>query len=126
MIRVILVDDHQIVRHGLKITLESDDDIEVVGECADGKQALEIIPVLKPDVAVIDISMPVMDGVTATHQIIHFHPYTKVLILTMHRESRRIKEMADMGAVGFLTKDKELRQPSHHLCGDYDWYYVSM
>lgn len=104
MIRVVLVDDHTIVRHGLKMTLEIDRDISVVRECADGKDAIASALELHPDVMVMDIAMPVMDGVTATHQIVEMCPDVKILILSMHEELNRIKEITKIGASGFLAK----------------------
>ena len=104
MIRVVIADDHAIVRHGLKMMLETHDDIEVVCECSNGKEAVEAVAEHAPDVVVMDISMPVMDGVTATHQIVEYHPETKVLILSMHEEMSSIREISKIGASGFLAK----------------------
>jgi DNA-binding NarL/FixJ family response regulator len=104
-IRVIIVDDHRVIRDGLKMMLDSKNEFEVVGEGADGRDGLKLVRELRPDVALMDISMPNMDGITATHQITENYPQTKVLVLTMHQKSQYIKELVDVGASGFLTKN---------------------
>jgi len=104
VIRVLLVDDHRIVRKGLRVLLEASGEVSVVGECANGGDALQKVHELLPDVVLMDISMPGMDGATATRQITARHPDVKVLVLTMHNEPQRIKEMMDVGAAGYVVK----------------------
>ena len=104
MIRVLLVDDHRIVRKGLRVLLESSGEVSVVGECENGSDAVQDANELVPDVVLMDISMPGMDGATATRQITARHPHIKVLVLTMHKEPQRIKEMMDVGAAGYVVK----------------------
>ncbi len=104
MIRVLLVDDHRIVRKGLRVLLESSGEVSVVGECENGSDAVQAANELVPDVVLMDISMPGMDGATATRQITARHPHIKVLVLTMHNEPQRIKEMMDVGAAGYVVK----------------------
>ena len=104
MIRVLLVDDHRIVRKGLRVLLEASGEVSVVGECENGGDALQKVHELLPDVVLMDISMPGMDGATATRQITARHPDVKVLVLTMHNEPQRIKEMMDVGAAGYVVK----------------------
>lgn len=105
MIGVVLIDDHRLIREGLRMILDSCDDIEVLGVCSNGSEALTFIRENKPDVAIMDISMPEMDGLTATRQIGDYCPSTKVVMLTMHQKPQYIKEAMDAGAYGFLTKN---------------------
>lgn len=110
-IRVILADDHLVVRAGLKALLATNKDIEVVGEAANGREALALIDRLKPHVAVLDLDMPVMDGVAATKEIVKVAPGTRVLILTMHSEDEYLVTLLEAGAAGYLVKtaaDREL------------------
>lgn len=104
-IKVLLVDDHKIVRDGLKSMLLKQLDIEVVGEAEDGREALESVHTLQPDVVVMDIAMQKLNGVDATREIVAAHPHTRVIGLSMHSESRYISEMLAAGASGYLLKD---------------------
>jgi DNA-binding NarL/FixJ family response regulator len=104
MISILLADDHEIVRQGLRLLLEGHDDLTVVAECETGLDAAEQVDALEPDVVLMDISMPKMDGATATGVIVQRHPGIKVLVLTMHDEPQRIREMIACGAVGYVTK----------------------
>ena len=111
IIRVILADDHLVVRAGLKALLAGNRDIEVVGEAANGREALALIERLKPDVAVLDLDMPVMDGVAATKELVKRQTSTRVLILTMHSEDEYLVALLEAGASGYLVKnaaDREL------------------
>lgn len=104
-IRVLLVDDHMMVRQGLRTVLESYDDIEVVGEAADGKESLECVEHLRPSVVVMDLSMPQMNGVDATTVIKARHPETIVLGLSVNATQYNRTAMTNAGASGFLTKE---------------------
>lgn len=104
MIRVVLADDHRLVRRGLKLLLESVDDIEVVGEAADGVQAIELASTVRPHVVLMDIAMAGLDGFQATCEIVARHPEVKVLVLTMYRETPRVAQMLAAGASGYLVK----------------------
>jgi len=104
-IRVVLVDDHAIVRDGLKSLLSRDADIDVVGEAENGREALEKVRSLKPDVVVMDIAMPELSGIDATRTILSDHPGVRVVALSMHSDSRHIAEMLSAGAAGYLLKD---------------------
>lgn len=104
-IRVLLVDDHKIVRDGLKSMLSKQMDIEVVGEAENGRVALESVRVLQPDVVVMDIAMAELNGVDATREIVARDPGVRVVALSMHAESRYISEMLAAGAAGYLLKD---------------------
>jgi DNA-binding NarL/FixJ family response regulator len=103
-ITVILSDDHNIVREGLRLLLESADDIKVIGEAENGRQALQLAKDLKPDVAVLDIAMPVLNGLEATRQIVKEAPTVKVLILSSYCDDQRVQELIEAGATGYLVK----------------------
>lgn len=104
-IHVLLVDDQLIIRQGLKVLLELENDLTVVGEAENGKTALSQIALLKPDVVLMDIRMPVMDGVAATQRITQDYPQTKVLILTTFDDQDYVLEALQVGAMGYLLKD---------------------
>lgn len=109
MIRVLLVEDQEIVRRGLKTLLETKPDLQVVGEAANGQQAIEQLaafePTQFPDVILMDIRMPVMNGVEATHLICQQFPDTKILVLTTFNDTRYVSEALRFGAKGYLLKD---------------------
>lgn len=104
-IRVIIADDHAIVREGTRHIMEQEEDLEVVGEARDGAEAVAITEALKPDVAIVDISMPVMGGIEATERIKALRPGTAVLILTSYDDDRYIFKLLAAGAAGYLLKD---------------------
>jgi len=111
MIRVILADDHAVVRAGLKAVLSSAKDIEVIGEAKNGTEAVALAERFKPDVIVMDLSMPDLDGTAATKQIVEKGLPTKVLVLTMHAEEDYLVPLMEAGAAGYLVKsaaDREL------------------
>ncbi len=103
--RVLLVDDHLIVRNGLRKLLESEEGIEIVSESDNGRDAIRLANELRPDVVVMDIAMPDMNGIEATRRIISANPDVKILALSMHKERRLIFEMFDAGAKGYLLKE---------------------
>jgi len=103
-ITVLLADDHLIVREGLKKLLEAERDIEVVGEAANGRQAVELAVKLRPAVVVMDIAMPLLNGLEATRQIRQALPDAKVLILSAHSDDAYVETVTAMGAVGYLIK----------------------
>lgn len=102
--RVLLADDHRLVREGLRRTL-GDAGIEVVGEAEDGERALELTIELRPDVVLMDITMPAMDGVTVTRRLRTRAPGTRVVMLTMHDDEGLLQQALAAGAVGYLLKD---------------------
>ncbi len=104
MIRILLADDHSIVRAGLRRIIEDSGDIEVVAEAADGREAVEKVRETLPDVAVIDISMPVLDGLEVVSQLHHYYPKMPILILTMHEEEQYVFRGISAGAKGYITK----------------------
>lgn len=104
-IKVVLVDDHVVVRMGLKAIIDLENDLEVVGEAANGEDALKLIRQLNPDVAVIDLMMPKMNGVETTTALTHDFPDTRVLILTTFSDSNEVGLAVAAGAHGVLSKD---------------------
>ncbi len=107
MIRILLVDDQHIIRQGLKSMLESNADMQVVGEAENGQRAIEQLPILQPDVVLMDIRMPVMDGVAATGAIVATYPSTKILVLTTFDDDEYVSQAMRLGAKGYLLKDTE-------------------
>jgi DNA-binding NarL/FixJ family response regulator len=107
VIRVLIVDDHALVRRGLKDLLDSADGIEVVKAISDGSLAAAAVTDLEPDIVLMDLSMPVLDGIDATRAVLVARPATKVIVLTSYSESARILSALDAGAVGYLLKDAE-------------------
>ncbi|HEU4793300.1 MAG TPA: response regulator transcription factor [Nitrolancea sp.] len=106
-IRILIVDDHSVVRRGLRQFLQLDADLEVVGEARDGAEALHLAQELRPDVVLMDLVMPVMDGVTATAAIRRDVPDTEVLALTSVLEDEKVVDAVRAGAIGYLLKDTE-------------------
>ena len=103
-ISVLLVDDHSLVRRGFRRILEDEDGMKVVGEAANGVEAIRMAQELKPNVVVMDLSMPELDGVQATKEISKHLPDTKVLVLSMHAEDNYVRNALDAGAKGYLLK----------------------
>ena len=106
---VLLVDDHRLVRAGLAALLAGTEDITVVGEAADGRQAVDMAARLRPDVVLMDLSMPVLDGVAATRLILEDSPSTHVVVLTSFADHHRVTDAVAAGAVGYLLKDCDPR-----------------
>lgn len=104
-IRVMLVDDHPMVRKGLSLFLKAFDDLELVGEAVDGANAIRIAGEIQPDVILMDIAMPEMDGVTATKIICQKSPKVKVIALTSFKEGDLVRGALEAGAIGYLLKD---------------------
>lgn len=112
-IRIILADDHKITRQGLRSLIEGKEDMEVIAEAENGRGAVELAKQMKPDVIIMDVSMPDLNGVEATRQIIQDNPQMKVIALSMHSDSLFVSEMLKSGASGYLLKDcafEELEQ----------------
>jgi DNA-binding NarL/FixJ family response regulator len=103
--RILLADDHQIVREGLHSLLDQNEDMEVVGEAKDGRDAVEMAKQLSPDVVIMDVGMPHLNGIEATRQILHREPGAKIVALSMHSDRRFMGEMLKAGAKGYLLKD---------------------
>ncbi len=107
MIRVVVADDHHVVRRGLTGLIDSADDLEVVGVATNGAEAVALVRELRPDVALMDLQMPEVDGVEATRTILAEELGTEVLVLTSFSDQARIHAAIDAGAVGYLLKDAE-------------------
>ena len=106
-INIVLADDHVLVRKGIKAMLESDTDIEVIGEANNGAEALETARKLHPDILVLDIRMPEMNGLEAAAQLFNYAPGTKAVILSMHDSEEYVLQALDAGAYGYLLKDTD-------------------
>ena len=109
-IKVVLADDHQILREGLRTMLEKENNIEVLGEAANGRDALRLIREKTPDVIVMDVTMPGLNGIEATRQIKSESPHIKVIALSMHDDKRFVFNMLKAGASGYLLKDDGFRE----------------
>jgi len=109
LIRVLIADDHRIVRQGLRHVCELAGGFRVVGEAEDGRQAVKLARKLQPDVILMDINMPVLDGVQATSLIVDANPSARVIILTMYRQDRYVFQAIKAGARGYLLKDIDER-----------------
>jgi DNA-binding NarL/FixJ family response regulator len=105
MIRVALVDDHRLVRVGIASMLAAAQDIEVVAEAADGGEAVELLARIDADVVLMDLSMPVLDGVEATRRILAARPDSRVVVLTSFAEQKRVRDAVAAGAIGYVLKD---------------------
>ncbi len=103
-ITVLLVDDHTIVREGLRMVLEVDKDIQVIAEARNGRDAVELVKKLRPDVVVMDIAMPLLNGFEATRQMVKLFPDAKILILSAHSDDEYIDRMIAIGAAGYVIK----------------------
>ena len=111
-ITVLLAEDHTIVREGFRRMLELEEDIEVVGEAQDGRQAVALINKLRPAVVLMDIAMPLLNGLEATRQVLKSVPTTKVLMLSAHSDDAYVQNATESGAVGFLLKQTS----AHDVC----------
>ena len=104
---VVLVDDHHMVRTGLEALISSTDDLRVVGQAGDGAEAVEVVARTRPDVVLMDLSMPGVDGVEATRRVMAEHPGTRIVVLTSFSDRDRVTEALTAGAIGYQLKDCE-------------------
>ena len=104
-IRILLADDHAVVRQGFKMILAAQPDMEIVGEAANGREAVELAEQLRPDVVVMDVSMPELNGIEATRRLASLVPRARVVALSMHKDSVYVREILHAGARGYLLKD---------------------
>src|SRR5512142_1438490 len=104
-IRILLADDHAMVRQGFRLILSSQTDLEIVGEAGNGREAVELAEKLRPDVVVMDVAMPELNGIEATRRLAENAPRTRVLALSMHKDSVYVREILKAGARGYLLKD---------------------
>lgn len=105
MIRVLLADDHSVVRSGLRVWLERSNSVQVVGEAADGREAARLAEELDPEIVIMDIAMPLLNGIDATAQITRRNPRTNVIILSVHADESYILRALNAGARGYLLKE---------------------
>jgi DNA-binding NarL/FixJ family response regulator len=118
-IKVLIVDDHQVVREGLRRILESDNEVEVIGEARNGEEAVVKATSLVPDVIIMDLKMPGMDGIMATHEIKQKKPNINILVLTLYAEDF-IKQAVEAGVSGYLLKDSDCEQITKAVHQVYD------
>ena len=123
-IKVLLADDHKIIRDGLRSLIEKHPEMEVVGEADNGRLTIQLARELEPDVVIMDISMPDLNGIDATHQIVKDVPGVKVIALSMHSDKRFVVGMFKAGAAGYLLKDcafDELEQAVKTVLADHTY-----
>ena len=111
-ITVLLAEDHMIVREGFRKMLELENDIEVIGEARDGREAVALVKKLRPAVVLMDIAMPLLNGLEATRQVLKTVPSTKVIMLSAHSDDAYVQNATDSGAMGFLLKQIS----AHDVC----------
>jgi DNA-binding NarL/FixJ family response regulator len=104
-IRILLADDHAVVRQGFRMILSAHSDLEIVGEAGNGREAVELAATLRPDVVVMDVAMPELNGIEATRRLTADNPHTRVVALSMHKDSVYVREILRAGARGYLLKD---------------------
>ncbi|MCD8533243.1 MAG: response regulator transcription factor [Verrucomicrobia bacterium] len=109
-IRILLADDHRIMRQGLTAMIEKESGMSVVGEAANGRIALQLVESLQPDVVVLDLMMPTLNGIEASRQITQKWPKTRTLILTMNDDQRSVARALEAGASGFIVKDNAFEE----------------
>jgi len=103
--RILLVDDHAVVRQGFKMILSAQPDMEIVGEAGNGREAVELAGQLKPDVVLMDVAMPELNGIEATRRLVAQAPHIRVIALSMHKDNVYVREILRAGARGYLLKD---------------------
>jgi DNA-binding NarL/FixJ family response regulator len=104
-IRILLADDHTILRQGLKLILSSQPDLQVVGEAANGHEVVGLAQELRPDIVLLDVAMPELNGIDATRRMMEANPKLRILVLSMHKEAVYVREILRAGARGYLLKD---------------------
>ena len=123
-IRILLVDDHAVVRQGFKMILSAQTDMEIVGEAANGREAVELAERLKPDIVVMDVAMPELNGIEATRRLVASAPHIRVIALSMHKDSVYVREILRAGARGYLLKDsgaEDLVRAIRTVAGGESW-----
>ena len=123
-IRILLADDHAVVRQGFKMILSAQPDMEVVGEAANGREAVELAEQGRPDIVVMDVAMPELNGIEATRRLLGSLPHTRVIALSMHKDSVYVREVLRAGARGYLLKDsgaEDLVRAIRAVAGGESW-----
>ena len=105
LIKILLADDHTIVRQGLKLILSANSDLQVIGEAATGTEAVNLAQKLQPDIVLMDVAMPELNGIEATRRMVELMPRLRVLVLSMHKEPVYVREILKAGARGYILKD---------------------
>jgi DNA-binding NarL/FixJ family response regulator len=105
MIKILLADDHALVRQGFRMILEAQPDMEIVGQAGNGREAVDLAAKLHPDIVIMDVAMPDLNGIEATRRIVESAPRTRILALSMHKDSVYVREVLRAGARGYLLKD---------------------
>lgn len=113
--RILLVDDHKILRDGIRSLVKEYEDIEVAGEAADGRTAIRLVKELSPDVVIMDITMPELNGIDATRKILADHPKVKIIALSMHYDKQFVSEIFKAGVSGYLIKDSAFDELEHAI-----------
>jgi NarL family two-component system response regulator LiaR len=126
-IRVLIADDHHLVRAGIVALLREDPQIEIVGDAADGKEAVSKAKTLMPNIALVDIAMPIMNGIEATQAITRTCPDVKVLVLSQHESEEYVQRMVEAGAKGYLLKNSLAQDllTAVHVVNDGEQFFVS-
>ena len=106
IIKIVIVDDHQVVIDGIKAMLSSSQQLDIIGQAHDGNEALDVVRILRPDVVLMDINMPGMDGIKCTSELSRLYPGSKVLMLSMIKERSMVKKALDAGANGYVLKNE--------------------
>jgi two-component system, NarL family, response regulator NreC len=122
--RILLADDHAVVRQGFKMILSAQGDMEIVGEAANGREAVDLAEQLKPDIVVMDVAMPELNGIEATRRLAGTAPHTRVIALSMHKDSVYVREILRAGARGYLLKDsgaEDLVRAIRAVAGGESW-----
>lgn len=114
-VKIILADDHQVLREGIRSLLDKQTNMEVVAEAADGRTAVRLAREMNPDVVIMDIAMPDLNGIEATRQILSESPDIKIIVLSMHSDRRFVAEMLKAGASGYLLKNSAFQQLSNAI-----------
>jgi DNA-binding NarL/FixJ family response regulator len=109
-IRIVLAEDHDLVRAGIRALLEPNPELEIVGEAANGSDAVALVEQVQPDVVLMDISMPVLNGLEATRQIVKLHPHPRVIVLSMYADKEFVREALIAGASGYVLKTADRRE----------------
>jgi two-component system, NarL family, response regulator NreC len=104
-IKILLADDHTILRQGLKLILSSQPDLEVIGEASNGNEAVELANKLRPDIVLLDVAMPELNGIEATRRMMEANSRLRILVLSMHKEAVYVREILKAGARGYILKD---------------------
>ena len=123
-IRILLADDHAVVRQGFKMILDAQADMEIVGEAANGREAVDLAERLKPDIVVMDVAMPELNGIEATRRLASSAPHVRVVALSMHKDSVYVREILRAGARGYLLKDsgaEDLVHAVRSVAGGESW-----